>query len=142
MTIKRLAVFAFLILAWGCTSVIVRPVDRAAQLKHVCIKHNPKVWVDDFLPVLRDGFDRHGISSEVFSKTVASHCEFIVTYTARQHWDLANYMIYAELRLQRQGQQVAFAKYRLRGNGGLSPMKWQGTRAKMDPVIDELLGAY
>jgi hypothetical protein len=142
MATKRIAVFAFLILTWGCTSVTVRPVDRAVQLKHVCIRENPKVWVNDFLPVLQDGFNRHGISTEVFSEAADSHCEFIVTYTARQSWDFANYLAHAELRLERQGQQVAFAEYHLRGGGGLSLMKWQGTKTKMDPVIDELLSAY
>jgi hypothetical protein len=29
--------------------------------------------------------------------------------------------------------------YHLKGGGGLSVMKWQGTASKMDPVIDELL---
>jgi hypothetical protein len=142
MATKRLAVFALSILAWGCTSVIVRPVDREALLKHVCIQENPKVWVKDFLTVLKDGFERHGISSEVFSEGAASHCEFIVTYTARQSWDFANYLTHAELRLERQGLQIAYAEYHLKGGGGLSLMKWQGTKTKMDPVIDELLGAY
>ena len=121
MATHRIAVFAFLTLAWGCTSVTVRPVDRSVQLKHVCIRENPKVWVKDFLPVLRDGFERHGISSEVFSEEPASHCEFIVTYTALQSWDFANYLAHAELRLERQGKQVAFAEYHLKGGGGLSP---------------------
>ena len=142
MTTTRLAVFASALLAWGCTAVTVRPVDRAVQLKHVCIQENPKVWVENFLPVLRDGFDRHGISSEVFSGSAPSHCEFVVTYTALQSWDFANYLSHAELSLERRGRQIAFAEYHLRGKGGLSLMKWQSTRTKMDPVIEELLGAY
>jgi len=31
------------------------------------------------------------------------------------------------------------AEYHLRGGGGLSLMKWQSTKSKIDPVIDELL---
>jgi len=125
-----------------CTSIAVQPVDPAIRLKHVCIQDNPKVLVQDFLPVLRDGLDRHGVSSEVYAGTAPAHCEFILTYTALRSWDFAPYLSHAELRLETQGRQIAYAEYHLRGKGGYSLMKWQGTRSKMDPVIDELLRAY
>jgi hypothetical protein len=91
------------------------------------------------LSVLRDGFERHGISTEVHSGEAPSTCEFILTYTARQSWDFVTYLSHAELRIEQQGRTVASAEYHLRGKGGFSLLKWQGTRTKMDPVIDELL---
>ncbi|HMN44100.1 MAG TPA: Sbal_3080 family lipoprotein [Povalibacter sp.] len=123
----------------GCTAVQVKPVDPAAQMLHVCIQENPKVTIDDFVPVLREGFDRHAISTEVFSGTRPDRCEYILTYTARRSWDMATYLSQAALRIEKDGRIVASADYHLRGKGGLSLMKWQGTKAKMDPVIDELL---
>lgn len=96
----------------------------------------------DFVTVLRDGFDRHGISTEVFSGSAPERCEYILTYTALRSWDFSPYLSYAELRLESKGRKIASAEYRLRGKGGFSLMKWQGTKAKMDPVIDELLKAY
>ena len=51
----------------GCTSIQVKPIDPDINLQHVCIKENPKVIVADFVSVLRDGFDRHGVSTEVFA---------------------------------------------------------------------------
>lgn len=123
----------------GCTSIKVRPVDLSVKASHICIKENPRVWVSDFVPVLRDGFDRHGISTEVFSGPPPDRCEYVLSYIALQSWDFAPYLSHAELRIEKGGRQVAYAEYHLRGEGGLSLMKWQGTRAKMDPLIDELL---
>jgi hypothetical protein len=125
----------------GCTSVQVQPLSPTLQVKHVCIQENPKVKIDDFVPVVRDGFDRHGISTEVvlYGRDVPERCTFILTYAAVRAWDFAEYMHYAELRLESKGRRVAYAEYRLVGKGGLSMMKWQSTRTKMDPVIDELL---
>lgn len=129
-------------LGLACTSVTVRPLDPALHIQHVCIEENPKVWVEDFLPVLQEGFARHGISSQVFSGEAPAACEFVVTYTAFQNWDMAVYLTDAEIWLRRRGQQIAYARYHLKGQGGLALTKWQGTRTKMDPVIDELLSGY
>jgi hypothetical protein len=131
-----------LLLGVGCTAIRVQPVEPAATVKHVCIQDNPKVIVTDFLPVVIDGFARHGISTEVYSGQTPEGCEFVLTYTARRSWDFAPYLSHAELRLESKGRQVAYAEYHLRGKGGYSLMKWQGTKKKMDPVIDELLAAY
>jgi hypothetical protein len=63
-----------------------------------------------------------------------------LTYTALRSWDFKPYLSHAELRLWRDGLQIGAADYHLRGKGGFSFAKWQGTKAKMDPVIDQLLG--
>jgi len=142
MSGRRLLLFACVLMGSGRTSVRVQPVDPAAQLRHVCIEETPKVIVSDFLSILRDGFARHGISTEVYSGEAPGRCEFVLTYTALQSWDFAPYLSYAELGLQSKGRQVAYAEYHLVGKGGFSLMKWQAPRKKMDPVIDELLKAY
>lgn len=139
---KNIFIIVFLLVVVGCTSIRVQPIDRSANLEHVCIRNNPKVIVSDLLFVLRDGFERHGISTEVFSGQPPERCEFILTYTALQSWDGSTYLSYAELWLERESKKVGSAEYHLIGKGGFSLMKWQGTRAKMDPVIDELLKAY
>jgi hypothetical protein len=126
----------------GCTAVTVKPVDRALEIQRVCIQDNPRVQVSDFVTVLRDGFDRHGIATEVISGTPGPKCNAVLTYTALRSWDVGTYLSHAELRLERDGRQLAYAEYHLRGKGGYSLMKWQGTKTKMDPVIDELLKDY
>ena len=66
----------------ACTSVTVRPVDHSLGIRSVCIQENPRVQVSDFVSVIREGFNRHGIGSEVFSGTKPETCEYILTYTA------------------------------------------------------------
>jgi hypothetical protein len=124
----------------GCTSTNVRPVQDLAGLKEVCIQENPAVIVDDFVPVLRDGFNRHGIATSVVNAEGAKACEVHLTYTALRSWDFKPYLSHAELRLWKDGRQIGAADYHLRGKGGFALTKWQGTKAKMDPVIDQLLG--
>lgn len=123
----------------GCTAVKVRPVDNLSEIRHVCIQENPKVMVSDFVPVLEDGFRRHGISTERVNGHPA-HCEFLLTYSARRSWDMAAYLSQAELRLSQGGRgMIATADYHLRGKGGLALNKWASTETKIAPVIDQLL---
>ena len=126
-----------LILA-GCTSVQVQPV--AVRPDVVCIQENPAVWVKDFLPVVRAGFARHGVPTESYTQ-VPRECPYVLEYTARQTWDGVPYLSAAELTLRdASGRLVGQADYHLRGKGGFSLMKWQGTATKINPVVDELLG--
>ena len=125
----------------GCTSVTVNRVDTGGRpLKIVCIENNPKVLVEDFVPVVEAGFRRHGIASALHAPPVPSACEFVLTYTATRGWDFVPYLKYAELRLRDRERTIGFASYRHRGGFGFS--KWAGTASKMTPVIDQLLADY
>jgi hypothetical protein len=137
--------FQAIAITWlsACTSVHVRPVDDARhKLAHVCIQENPAVLIADFLTVVQEGFERHGLSTEIYRAGIAPRqCEYMLTYTARQSWDMARYLSTAELTLWRGSELVSRGDYHLRGKGGFSLMKWQGTKAKIDPVIDQMLKA-
>lgn len=124
----------------ACTAVNVRPVPKTVKIDRLCIRDNPKVIVEDFVSVMRDGFARHGIPSEVIPEYAKANRKFVVTYTALRSWDFVPYLSHAEIRIEKDGFPVAAAEYHLRGKGGYSMLKWQGTRTKMDPVIDQLLG--
>lgn len=137
----RVAVVIAALLASGCTSVEVQPVSADLTISEVCIEDNPAVIVEDFLRVVRDGFDRHGIATYVHPKPVPKECEYVLTYVAYQIWDIALYMHHAELRLARNGRIVGTATYHLTGKGGFSLAKWASTKEKMDPVIDEMLAS-
>ena len=123
-------------------SITAEPIPASVGLDRVCIERNPDVEVIDFLDVLRAGFVRHGIETEVFNGPVPSSCEFVLEYTALRSWDLGAYLSHAELHLERSGRPLASAVYHLRGKGGYALTKYQGTKTKMDPVIDELLAQY
>ena len=138
---KKLMLIVLLVsLSSGCTTIRVQPVSSDLELTDICIEENPKVIVGDFLSVIRNRFEYHGINTQIFSSPDPKECEYILTYTALKTWDVGTYLHHAELRLERNGRKIALAEYHLNGKGGLSPMKWQGTKTKMDPVVDELLG--
>ncbi|MDR3630098.1 MAG: Sbal_3080 family lipoprotein [Desulfocapsaceae bacterium] len=127
----------------GCTAVTVRPIDASLQLKHVCIEDCQSTCFEgEMMGVVRDGFDRHGITTQVYSGTPPSECEYNLSIMCERSWDLAMYMKHAELRLYHNNLQVGYAEYHLNGGGGLSPTKWGNTRTKMEPVVDEMLIGY
>jgi hypothetical protein len=66
-TVKYTLSLLSLVFLVGCmtATVHVRPVPAGEQIQHVCIEQNPKVLVADFLYVVEEGFERHGISTEL-----------------------------------------------------------------------------
>lgn len=139
----RFALFVLIAggLSAGCTSVNVRPVQDSEVIRSVLIEENPRVWRSDLLDVLVEGFRRHGIDAKVIQPGTAVGQAYVVRYTARQKWDMAMYLADATIWIYRNDREVAKAVYHLKGGGGFSLMKWQGTAAKIDPVIDELLAS-
>jgi hypothetical protein len=57
-------------------------------------------------------------------------------------WDLASYMVDAQMTVNEDDAFVGSAHYQMGGHGGLSLVRWAGTRSKIDPVIDEMLRNY
>ncbi len=150
----------------GCTSVTVRPLEASYNVKHICIKENPKVEVDDFMQVIVDALNRHNIKSEFIALSTTDKakvqnddesfpdqyymditpapdsCDFNLTYTARRSWDFVTYLSTADIAISDKNSRIAHAHYHLRRKGGLSLFKWQGVKTKIDPVMDELLIFY
>lgn len=89
--------------------------------------------------MLRDGFSRHGISSEVIDPYGKVEDGYVVTYTALQTWDVSTYLSHAEIRIEKNNRIIASAEYHLKGKGGFSLTKWASVKSKIDPVIDELI---
>jgi hypothetical protein len=139
--ISSLALLASVVLC-SCTAIEVKPLAASPKVSHLYIRENPKVIVTNFVPVMQDGFARHGISSQLIAPEASAPGKYVVTYTALRSWDFAPYLSVAEIQVQKDGLPVAYAKYHLRGKVGYSMYKWQGTKTKMDPVIDQLLQNY
>jgi hypothetical protein len=133
--VRRRVGLTVLALTAGCTSVQVTPVDR--PLERVCIERNPKVIVEDFVPVVQTAFLSHGVTTVVYDAPVPADCRVVMTYTARRGWDMAPYLKYAELRLTDGCASIGEATYRHGGWFGLN--KWAGTASKMNPVVNRLL---
>lgn len=138
MKTTTLALLSGALLISGCTAVTVQPLASAPA--NMCIEKNPKVQVNDFVSVMQSSFKQYGFNTRVVEKSTPVECPYLVTYSARRSWDLATYLSQAEVHvLNEQRREVASAHYHLRGKGGLSLMKWQGTQSKIRPVMDQLL---
>lgn len=111
-------------------------------MKQVCIHTNPAVIASDFVPVMRDGIQRHGIVADVYDRDLPDSCPYVVDYTALRSWDFKPYLSHAEIRITEHGRLIASATYDLNAKGGFDMGKWRGTKAKMDPVMDKLLAGF
>lgn len=125
----------------ACNAIDVGQVDaRRHPVSLVCIQENPKVKVEDFVVVLQSAFERHGIDSHVYQGSLPAACEYRLTYTARRSWDFAPYLAWAEIRLLRGSQLVGKVGYD--HNNSLSLVKWEGTEAKIGPLLDDMLAQF
>ena len=123
----------------ACTSVTVVPLDPSLDMQLICIERNPAVRLSGFVDMLEEGIARNGMKSQVFEGSKPESCEYVLKYTALRSWDVTPYLSHAELWIYKNDKQVASAVFHLKGKGGLAVTKWKSTKAKMDPVIDELL---
>lgn len=128
----------------GCTSIEVRPLPYDAQIKDIKLIENPKVIVDDFVPVMEKNFSRHGIGLKHFTESArVGENEYVIRYSAKRSWMVLPYLADANVRVYKGSMIVAEGKYHLIGRFFcLSPYKWQGVETKMQPVFDELLKNY
>jgi hypothetical protein len=121
----------------GCTSVSVRALDpNKHPVKLVCIQKNPEVQIREFLGVVEDGFQRHGMETEVFDSDPPPRCEYVLTYVAVRGWDFVTYLKHVELRLK-QGHKIVGTAIHKSGSATLT--KFASVETKMTPLIDELL---
>ncbi len=152
-TVELVRVFALALLgAAGCTTIQVEPLDPALAVEHICIQENPAVQVADFVDVIRARMAYHQVTTEVFSGPAGREapdplrsqapdgCQYILTYTALRSWDITAFLSHAEIYLSHDGRQVAKGVFHLRGKGGYALTKFNTTKQKMDPVVDQLLG--
>jgi hypothetical protein len=121
--------------------VKVQPVSsQDFNIDHICIKKNPDVVVEDFLPVLQAGLKRHLINSEIFVDEAPQTCQFHMSYSARHSWDVKAYLSYVKLELFDGKQLIGSAVYE--HSGKFDPTNWTGTASKIDPAIDEMFAAF
>ncbi len=137
-----IAMVALCLLMAGCTSLEVTPISSSSNLKHVVIVENSKVEVKNFVSVLQEGFERHGISAEIYTGEKVPATTGIVNYTALRSWDGWPYMSVAKVTVKQDSKQIGRGDFYLKGKGGFSLMKWRGTKYKINPLMDKLLENY
>jgi hypothetical protein len=129
----------FLMALTGCSiKTSVKPVGNV-KVSDLCIKTNPRVLMEGFLPELEMQIRNHGIKPRMFDSVMPSDCARHLEYTANWQWDLAMYLTYAELRVYEQANLIGEAIYDARW-GGFRLDKFGTTGSKLQPLVDELFG--
>jgi len=131
------------ILFSGCSTMKVTQIDKKHKLEYLCIEDNPKVKVNDFIPVIEKKFHSYGIATDIYAKNrIPEYCNVKMEYTALRSWDIGTYLSFAEVNLYKDGKSVGHAEYGMTGKGGLDLSKWASVKSKMTPVIEKLLSQY
>jgi len=136
----RAAIVVGLALALGGCAITqnVKPVSSTG-ITSICIKNNSKVQMDGFIKELRAQVEAKGIKTTVFDGERPASCKYSMDYTANWRWDLAMYLVFAEINVYEDGLLVGQATYDAHG-GGYNPDKWGTTAGKLKPLVDQLFG--
>ncbi|HET7730167.1 MAG TPA: Sbal_3080 family lipoprotein [Usitatibacter sp.] len=136
-TYKLALLGASAVFAAGCAiTQKVQPVT-VADITQLCVKRNPAVMMDGFIGELESQLRAKGMQVRVFDGARPSECRHHLEYTANWRWDLAMYLVYAELRVYESDLLVGQANYDARGGGGRMD-KFGATAEKLRPLIDQL----
>lgn len=130
--------------AW--TKLDSKPIDASAYApEKVCIEENTEVKLPDLALLIEEGFQRHGIATEVYDR-LPEACEFYAKYTATRRWDFVAFLSDARIAVYHRGKLIGFAERigtrGVFGGGGTSPDKWASTKSKIDPLMDRLLEGF
>ncbi|MCL1068418.1 Sbal_3080 family lipoprotein [Shewanella olleyana] len=115
----------------------VNPVEMN-NTAEVCIVENRSVR-EGFLAEMEKVFTDKQINYRVVdSLTIANGCDYAATYTANWRWDLALYMVYAEIKVYQQGSLDGEAIYDARSGGG-NMNKFIDAEPKIRELIEQLI---
>ncbi|AZQ12225.1 Sbal_3080 family lipoprotein [Shewanella khirikhana] len=135
---KIIALALFASLLGGCS--IKQHVDPANinQQATVCVLENPDVR-EGFLQEVEKVLREKQINYQVVKELDASNnCEWTATYTANWAWDLALYMVYAEIKVYHQGKLDGQAIYDAR-MGGANMNKFIDAEPKIRELVEQLI---
>lgn len=135
-SIISVAVASALTLAGCAITQSVKPV-AASGLSEICIKNNPQVMMKDFPKELQAQIERKGIKTSTYDGEKPAACRHHLEFTANWRWDLAMYLVFADLRVYEGGLMVGQATYDAHG-GGASFSKFGSTSEKLGPLVDQL----
>jgi hypothetical protein len=134
----RLCRLGVLVLVPSSTAVCtitthVEPIRRDAP-EALCVKENPPVWSKEFLPALREQFERRGITTSVYASDVPNGCRHRAEYDANWSWDLTVYLVYADIRV--------YEEHHLIGRATLSCARWWRTARQARQAWQQRKGSW
>ena len=140
---KLLALGILALTVTGCTSIKVNNTEgfQPQHVKQICVITNPKVTIQGFDQSVVRSFARYNINARFYPEnSKPALCETTMNYTALRSWDFVTYMSYAKFTLMKDGRVASEAEFRLKGKGGMALNKWRSTDAKIDELVDQLVG--
>ena len=79
--IRSAFIILSLVFTFGCTSTTIKPVKSTMEIKHVCIQDGKLSCFDGaMMNAIRDGFENHGITTQIYSDNLPSECEYYLSY--------------------------------------------------------------
>ncbi len=131
----------------GCTTpqTAVEPIPAQTQISEICILENPKVAIPEVLLLIQQGISRHGLRSTTY-RDIPNNCTYVLEYVAFYTWlgkpTLADRGLgRANIDLYQDRKPIGTVRYvipRETGDGRTDPERAKSTKAKLDPLIDEL----
>lgn len=108
--------------------------------KKICIVDNPKVR-PGFVHEYRTSLTGKGFEVQMLEPSSSlNSCEFTSTFTANWAWNMALYMVYAEIKVYKNAAPSAEAVYDAR-HGGANMNKFIDAEAKVRELVDLLFPA-
>ncbi|MEZ9196924.1 Sbal_3080 family lipoprotein [Shewanella sp. 10N.286.54.B9] len=135
---KLFVAITVLLLTSACS--IKQRVDpvQVSNNAEVCIQKNPDVR-EGFLKEMETILAEKKINYRIIEELNADEqCEWTATYTANWAWDLALYMVYAEIKVFRDGRLDGEAIYDAR-RGGANMSKFIDAEPKIRELIEQLI---
>jgi hypothetical protein len=127
---KLLLPLALLTLSGCSISTTVKPVE--VKISEICIKNNPAVLMDGFLPELQAQIESHHIKTKIFDDVLRKDCPYQLEYVANWRWDIVMWLMYAELKVYENDSRKTIGE-------AVYDAKWGGGRPdKFGPAANNL----
>ena len=139
---KKIALLWLMVSLTGCATTNVTPLklNTGEKIQKVCVKHNPKVIVQNFEEIIISRLEYHDIATQVSSGDKPEVCEYSLRYIAYQKWDFSMVLTSAQLSIYKDDKKIGSAEYKLHAGGLLNPTKYKSNESKIEPLVDQLVG--
>jgi len=129
---------AIALLSTGCAiNQTVKPVEPF-ESRRVCVITNPAVIQPAFLATYSRVLNEKGYEvKELSAGSALTECPVTSTYTANWRWDLALYMVFADIKVYENGQQSGQATYDAT-KGGANMSKFINAETKIEELANQL----
>lgn len=136
---RIVGLLAVVVLLQGCSiSQKVTPVARK-DMAELTVIENPAVK-NTFLDALKKAVEEQGVTAHVGpAATTPEDYPYAMTYTANWTWDMALYLVYAEINVFEKGKEIGKAVYDSR-RGGARMDKFINAENKVKELVGELFG--